>query len=787
MSVAVITPRGKRNASVTPDETVGDFVMRMSRQYDLPRQMRLVAFGRQQRGIALCDERKRVTEYASLRVGDNGVLCVALLRPERIANDRANEWDMRLISSLVGGAWCWLINSPSVDMAVKALSALLPSLGATPTQSISVPAQLGRAKASSKDDTFVPSRTRNFVRTFPQGHDARSLSSSALFVAPSTLIDESSSDTTSTTTESTSGSDGAPLSHRLFDRECAVRVHSVTCALDETLRAHGATHFVVSLALRYGALGAPLVDCDAWLSTPTPLGAHVVLGELFSSGRGLRHLPRETCLEVRVCALSATPAVATTTATNSIAASSTSPARTPTQLTPIGTPSSSPVGTPPQSPIPGRSPSIPSMVLPTLSSSPPSSLSPSTNELRTVCCVGWALLPLYGSNDALQVGEREIGLWRGDLPSMMSERTTSLNTTCELADDVVVVIDLQPGAPHVKWQAVDSTSKDLSPVGSKLRSHAFDDMRRRALRGEALSTDDLALCWRTRQSLVDDIVLLPHVVRAALMPNVRLLAGDLRSLSSAQSLSSSSLLSPRSTTATTMATGTQVASAGLGGRASSLSRVSHVASTASSLPAAPSASKTTTSVSVSDEIGLLVRAARIAQQRGKSNRTFSLQDGVLTLALLAHDIVDLEARRFAVDVLDELDDAYIVTLMPQLLTALCNDLYDDSALAMFLLRRSIGSKVVAQRVFWLGRCMTHDQRYAQRVGLLLEHVLRSDTDVLLMLRRQIDLKRGLIQAAKQAHELRGSERLSALRSQLRALTRRIWRGPMPIDSPIDPR
>jgi hypothetical protein len=110
---------------------------------------------------------------------------------------------------------------------------------------------------------------------------------------------------------------------------------------------------------------------------------------------------------------------------------------------------------------------------------------------------------------------------------------------------------------------------------------------------------------------------------------------------------------------------------------------------------------------------------------------------LLAVPLLSDTFVDAAVRRWAVMQLETARDDDLLLVMRTLVEAVRNELYHDSALVRFLLRRSILSPRVGQRFYWL-LCvdMQRDPMCTTRFGVVLEAYLRAAPVARLSLTRQ---------------------------------------------------
>lgn len=95
------------------------------------------------------------------------------------------------------------------------------------------------------------------------------------------------------------------------------------------------------------------------------------------------------------------------------------------------------------------------------------------------------------------------------------------------------------------------------------------------------------------------------------------------------------------------------------------------------------------------------------------------------LELLDVDYPDPFVRFSAVRLLDtRIDDDRLLPVILQIVQAVKNEPYHDSALARFLLKRSLSNKQVGHFFYWHSRAELKNPQYKARFGILLEAYLR---------------------------------------------------------------
>jgi len=96
------------------------------------------------------------------------------------------------------------------------------------------------------------------------------------------------------------------------------------------------------------------------------------------------------------------------------------------------------------------------------------------------------------------------------------------------------------------------------------------------------------------------------------------------------------------------------------------------------------------------------------------------------LQLLDSHYPDPKVRAYAVERLEEMDEAELGQYLLQLSQVLKYELFTDSALARFLLRRALRHpRVIGHQLFWLLKGEMHISEVAPRYGVFLEQYLRS--------------------------------------------------------------
>ncbi|CAH1258936.1 PIK3C2B [Branchiostoma lanceolatum] len=96
---------------------------------------------------------------------------------------------------------------------------------------------------------------------------------------------------------------------------------------------------------------------------------------------------------------------------------------------------------------------------------------------------------------------------------------------------------------------------------------------------------------------------------------------------------------------------------------------------------------------------------------------------VSALELLHPHFADKEVRATAISWMQHLPDDELYDFLPQLVQALRYECYHDSALARFLLERSLASVRIAQQLYWHLKDNVGDQQFGQRFQMVLAGLL----------------------------------------------------------------
>ncbi|GAB6033726.1 hypothetical protein CHUAL_013838 [Chamberlinius hualienensis] len=142
-------------------------------------------------------------------------------------------------------------------------------------------------------------------------------------------------------------------------------------------------------------------------------------------------------------------------------------------------------------------------------------------------------------------------------------------------------------------------------------------------------------------------------------------------------------------------------------------------------------------------------------------------NGVDALELLLPCFPDFEVRRLAVSWIRSMSSDELCDYLPQLVQALKYETYDSSALADFLIERSLASIRVMHHLYWLLRQNLDDRRYGKRMLLIFNSLvavagkaMRNHFD------KQESLVNRLSKVATKVKESKDGLRMSVLLSKL---------------------
>jgi len=156
---------------------------------------------------------------------------------------------------------------------------------------------------------------------------------------------------------------------------------------------------------------------------------------------------------------------------------------------------------------------------------------------------------------------------------------------------------------------------------------------------------------------------------------------------------------------------------------------------------------------------------------------------VAALELLDAKFADAQIRSHAVGCLEDMSDAELAAYVLQLVQVLKYEARHDSALARFLLRRSLRCPhLVGHTFFWCLKAEMHVPEVSERFGLLLQEYIRCcgpHRDEL-QLQQQVEVQ--LKEVAEYVCKLKKEQRKEKLREELRKI---VW--PPRFGLPLDPR
>jgi phosphatidylinositol-4,5-bisphosphate 3-kinase len=136
------------------------------------------------------------------------------------------------------------------------------------------------------------------------------------------------------------------------------------------------------------------------------------------------------------------------------------------------------------------------------------------------------------------------------------------------------------------------------------------------------------------------------------------------------------------------------------------------------------------------------------------------------LELLDAKYADAKIREYAVNRIDDLPNDDVVDYLLQLVQVLKYEPYHDTALARFLLRRALNSKIIGHHFFWFLKSEIHVQEISERFGLLLEAYLRGCGSHRQQLATQDAFQQKFVHTANHIKGFGTSDRLNVLRDEL---------------------
>ncbi|KAL0478782.1 phosphatidylinositol 3-kinase [Acrasis kona] len=153
------------------------------------------------------------------------------------------------------------------------------------------------------------------------------------------------------------------------------------------------------------------------------------------------------------------------------------------------------------------------------------------------------------------------------------------------------------------------------------------------------------------------------------------------------------------------------------------------------------------------------------------------------LELLDYNYGDSVVRQYAIDTLNKLDDIELSDFVLQLVQTLKYELYTESALARFLLERSLrNTHLIGHILFWHLKAEMHVPYIRERFGLILEEYLKNCGSHRRDLLKQSGIVDQLTRIANAIKEAKKGEMLLILRSMLSKLQH-----PPKFKLPLSPR
>ncbi len=141
------------------------------------------------------------------------------------------------------------------------------------------------------------------------------------------------------------------------------------------------------------------------------------------------------------------------------------------------------------------------------------------------------------------------------------------------------------------------------------------------------------------------------------------------------------------------------------------------------------------------------------------------------IGLLNYNFPSGRVRRYAVKILSELSDNELKSLLLQLVQTLKFELYHDSALARFLIERSLKSThLIGHVLFWHMKSEMHDPSISERYGLILEEYLLNCGSHRRELLKQNGIVEQLFNIAMLIKETNKADQVSVLRQELAKMT-----------------
>ncbi|XP_078670820.1 phosphatidylinositol 4-phosphate 3-kinase C2 domain-containing subunit beta-like isoform X2 [Branchiostoma floridae x Branchiostoma belcheri] len=147
---------------------------------------------------------------------------------------------------------------------------------------------------------------------------------------------------------------------------------------------------------------------------------------------------------------------------------------------------------------------------------------------------------------------------------------------------------------------------------------------------------------------------------------------------------------------------------------------------------------------------------------------------VSALELLHPHFADKEVRATAISWMQHLPDDELYDFLPQLVQALRYECYHDSALARFLLERSLASVRIAQQLYWHLKDNVGDQQFGQRFQMVLAGLLSTCGRALRTeFEKQVQLIRQLHDVAVKVKSAKDSARQAMLQHAMEKINNKM--------------
>jgi len=142
-----------------------------------------------------------------------------------------------------------------------------------------------------------------------------------------------------------------------------------------------------------------------------------------------------------------------------------------------------------------------------------------------------------------------------------------------------------------------------------------------------------------------------------------------------------------------------------------------------------------------------------------------------SLQLLNYKYADSTLRTYAINVLNQLPDHELSDFLLQLVQTLKYELYHNSTLARFLLKRGHKSPLIIGHIlYWHLRAEMHNNSIRERHGLILEEYLKHCGSHRIDLLKQTIVTDQLLNIALKVKKCKKSEQVSILREELSRMT-----------------